>query len=145
MTDQKEKGRIGRRIGKFFKEIRTEMKKVIWPTRQQLVNYTLVVFTACLVVGVVIWVADAGLGLLFCSIFGKLKRKEGRSFGLRFLMADEAKWYVVHTYSGYENKAKANIEKIVENRKMQDYILDVGVPMEEQIEIKDGKMRATLN
>jgi preprotein translocase subunit SecE len=71
MTDQKEKGRIGRRIGKFFKEIRTEMKKVIWPTRQQLVNYTLVVFTACLVVGVVIWVADAGLGLLFRTIFGK--------------------------------------------------------------------------
>ena len=59
-------------------------------------------------------------------------------------MADEAKWYVVHTYSGYENKVKANIEKIVENRKMQDYILDVVVPMEEQIEIKDGKKRATL-
>lgn len=60
------------------------------------------------------------------------------------MMADEAKWYVVHTYSGYENKVKANIEKIVENRKMQDYILDVVVPMEEQIEIKDGKKRATL-
>ena len=59
-------------------------------------------------------------------------------------MADEAKWYVVHTYSGYENKVKANIEKIEENRKMQDYILDVVVPMEEQIEIKDGKKRATL-
>ncbi|HPU21703.1 MAG TPA: transcription termination/antitermination protein NusG [Thermoclostridium caenicola] len=59
-------------------------------------------------------------------------------------MADEAKWYVVHTYSGYENKVKANIEKIVENWKMQDYILDVVVPMEEQIEIKDGKKRATL-
>jgi transcriptional antiterminator NusG len=59
-------------------------------------------------------------------------------------MADEARWYVVHTYSGYENKVKANIEKIVENRKMQDYILDVVVPMEEQIEIKDGKKRATL-
>ena len=42
-------------------------------------------------------------------------------------MADEAKWYVVHTYSGYENKVKANIEKIVKP-KMQDYILDVVVP-----------------
>ncbi|MGI6050392.1 MAG: transcription termination/antitermination protein NusG [Acetivibrionales bacterium] len=59
-------------------------------------------------------------------------------------MAEEAKWYVVHTYSGYENKVKANIEKIVENRKMQDYILDIAVPMEEQIEIKDGKKKATL-
>ncbi|NLU51483.1 MAG: transcription termination/antitermination protein NusG [Clostridiaceae bacterium] len=59
-------------------------------------------------------------------------------------MSEEAKWYVVHTYSGYENKVKANIEKIVENRKMHDYILDVVVPMEEQIEIKDGKKKAML-
>jgi transcriptional antiterminator NusG len=55
-----------------------------------------------------------------------------------------AKWYVVHTYSGYENKVKANLEKIVENRNMQEYILDIVVPMEEQIEIKDGKKKATL-
>lgn len=54
------------------------------------------------------------------------------------------KWYVVHTYSGYENKVKANLEKIVENRSMQEYILDIVVPMEEQIEIKDGKKKATL-
>lgn len=59
-------------------------------------------------------------------------------------MTEEAKWYVVHTYSGYENKVKANIEKVVENRKMHDVILDVVVPMEEQIEIKDGKKKATL-
>lgn len=58
--------------------------------------------------------------------------------------AESAKWYVVHTYSGYENKVKANLEKIVENRGMQDYILDIVVPMEEQIEIKDGKKKATL-
>lgn len=59
-------------------------------------------------------------------------------------MSEEAKWYVVHTYSGYENKVKANIEKVVENRGMQEYILDVVVPMEEQVEIKDGKKKATL-
>jgi len=59
-------------------------------------------------------------------------------------MSGEEKWYVVHTYSGYENKVKANLEKIVENRNMQDYILDIVVPMEEQIEIKDGKKKATL-
>lgn len=57
---------------------------------------------------------------------------------------ENAKWYVVHTYSSYENKVKANLEKIVENRGMQDYILDIVVPMEEQIEIKDGKKKATL-
>ncbi len=59
-------------------------------------------------------------------------------------MTEEVKWYVVHTYSGYENKVKVNLEKIVENRRMQDYIVDVVVPMEEQIEIKDGKKKATL-
>ncbi|GAE87390.1 transcription termination/antitermination protein NusG [Acetivibrio straminisolvens] len=59
-------------------------------------------------------------------------------------VSEGAKWYVVHTYSGYENKVKANLEKIVENRNMQDYILDIVVPMEEQIEIKDGKKKASL-
>lgn len=59
-------------------------------------------------------------------------------------VTEEAKWYVVHTYSGYENKVKANIEKLVENRGMQDYIVDIVVPMEEQLEIKDGKKKTTL-
>lgn len=59
-------------------------------------------------------------------------------------IADSALWYVVHTYSGYENKVKANIEKVVESRGLQDYIVDVAVPLEEQIEIKDGKKKATL-
>ena len=45
----------------------------------------------------------------------------------------EAKWYAVHTYSGYENKVKANIEKSVDNRGMQDQILEVEVPMEDCI------------
>ena len=52
------------------------------------------------------------------------------------------KWYVVHTYSGYENKVKANIEKVVENRNLQSEILDIVVPMEELIEIKDGRKKA---
>lgn len=59
-------------------------------------------------------------------------------------VSDSPKWYVIHTYSGYENKVKANLERIVENRKLQDYILDIVVPMEEQIEIKDGKKKSTL-
>lgn len=71
--------------------------------------------------------------------------KEGTGACLRRKMAEEAKWYVVHTYSGYENKVKANLEKIVENNPhLQDYIIDIVVPMEEQIEIKDGKKKATL-
>ncbi|MBS4538010.1 transcription termination/antitermination protein NusG [Clostridium sp. D2Q-11] len=56
-------------------------------------------------------------------------------------MSDKAKWYVVHTYSGHENKVKANIEKLVENRGMQDIITDILVPMEEYVEVKDGKKK----
>lgn len=51
-------------------------------------------------------------------------------------MAEEAKWYVVHTYSGYENKVKDNIERSVENRGMQDLIPDVRVPLEDIVEKK---------
>lgn len=56
-------------------------------------------------------------------------------------MSDNAKWYVVHTYSGHENKVKANIEKIVENRGMQDLILSIVVPTEDRIEIKNGQRK----
>lgn len=54
---------------------------------------------------------------------------------------DRPMWYVVHTYSGYENKVKANLEKSVENRGMQDMILEVKVPMEDSIEVKNGKKK----
>jgi len=53
-------------------------------------------------------------------------------------------WYVVHTYSGYENKVKANLEKIIENRGLQDYFFEIVVPMMEEIEKKDGKEKSTL-
>ena len=57
-------------------------------------------------------------------------------------MTDEkALWYVVHTYSGYENKVAGNIEKVVENRKMQDQILEVKIPTETVVEVKDDKTR----
>jgi transcriptional antiterminator NusG len=51
------------------------------------------------------------------------------------------KWYVVHTYSGYENKVKVNLEKAVENNGMQDLIVDVRIPVEEVVEIKNNKRR----
>ena len=56
-------------------------------------------------------------------------------------MAEAAKWYVVHTYSGYENKVATNIEKAVENRKLHDLISEVLVPTETVKEIKDNKAR----
>ncbi|MBO5059484.1 MAG: transcription termination/antitermination protein NusG [Clostridia bacterium] len=56
-------------------------------------------------------------------------------------MAEEAMWYVAHTYSGYENKVKANIEKSVENRGISDLIQAVEVPMEDVIEEKNGEQK----
>ena len=53
----------------------------------------------------------------------------------------DAKWYVVHTYSGYENKVAGSIEKAVENRKLHDLIPEVRVPTETVVEIKDNKKR----
>ena len=50
----------------------------------------------------------------------------------------EASWYVVHTYSGYENKVKANIEKTIENRHLEEEILEVRVPMQDVVELKNG-------
>ncbi len=56
-------------------------------------------------------------------------------------MPDEARWYVVHTYSGYENKVAATILTVVENRKLNDLIFDVNVPTEMVTEIKDSKTK----
>ena len=50
----------------------------------------------------------------------------------------ETNWYVVHTYSGYENKVKANIEKTIENRHLEEEILEVRVPMQDVVEMKNG-------
>ena len=54
------------------------------------------------------------------------------------------RWYVVHTYSGYENKVKTDLEKTIKNRELEEYFFDIIVPMEEQIEIKDGKRKTNL-
>lgn len=59
-------------------------------------------------------------------------------------MSEKAKWYVVHTYSGYENKVKATIEKTIENRNLQNLIFDIQVPLQEEVEEKDGKKKVTL-
>ncbi len=58
-------------------------------------------------------------------------------------MAEISRWYVVHTYSGYENKVATNIEKIVDNRKMHDLILEVKVPTEIVVENKEAKDKET--
>ncbi|MBE3587521.1 MAG: transcription termination/antitermination protein NusG [Thermoanaerobacteraceae bacterium] len=52
-------------------------------------------------------------------------------------------WYVIHTYSGYENKVKANLEKRIESMNMEEKIFRILVPMEDEIEIKDGRRKVT--
>ena len=55
------------------------------------------------------------------------------------------RWYVVHTYSGYENKVKTDLENTIKNRELENYFFDIIVPMEEQIEINNGKTQTNLN
>ncbi len=55
--------------------------------------------------------------------------------------AAQGHWYVIHTYSGHENKVKANIEKLVENRDMQDLILEITVPTQNEVEMKNGQKK----
>ena len=56
-------------------------------------------------------------------------------------MSETPKWYVVHTYSGYENKVSENIEKVIENKRFKDLIFDVSVPTETIVEVTDNKKR----
>ena len=54
------------------------------------------------------------------------------------------RWYVVHTYSGYENKVKTDLEKTIKNRELEEFFFEIIVPMEEQIEIKEGQKKTNL-
>ena len=57
---------------------------------------------------------------------------------------EEARWYVVHTFSGYENKVKADLEKTIENRNLQDQIFEVTIPLQEVTESKDGAAKTSM-
>ena len=56
-------------------------------------------------------------------------------------MNEEPKWYILHTYSGYEAMVKDNLEKLIENNNLRDYIVDLKIPMEQVIEEKNGKRK----
>ncbi len=60
---------LQKNLGKFFKDVKSELKKVIWPNRTQLVNNTATVIAACVIIGAVIWIADAGLTELAKIVF----------------------------------------------------------------------------
>lgn len=69
------------------------------------------------------------------------KEKDDDKVYIKQERTDKPYWYVVYTYSGYENKVMDNLKKTVENHDLQDVILDIKVPMEETIETKNGKKR----
>ena len=89
--------------------LKAEFKKIIWPTQQDLVKQTTAVVAVSIVLGIIIALLDFiiqyGVDFLVNLSFQLIKDKGD-------CMA-EANWYVVHTYSGYENKVKANIEKTI--------------------------------
>jgi transcriptional antiterminator NusG len=58
-------------------------------------------------------------------------------------MESEKRWYVIHTYSGYENKVTANLERKIHSLGMENEIFNVLVPMEDEVEVKDGKKKVT--
>lgn len=72
------------------------------------------------------------------------KKPEVQGVFIKQEKTDKPYWYVVHTYSGYENKVKANLEKAIHNRGFEDIILEVKVPMEETIEVKNGKKKHVM-
>ncbi len=112
----------------WFKGLKSEFKKIIWPDKATTARQTATVVIISAVLTVIIlladWIISFGFGFIFPA-------------GQGDDMA-EANWYVVHTYSGYENKVKANIEKTIENRNLQDQILEVTVPMQDMVEMKNG-------
>ena len=142
----------------------SELKKVAWPTRQTVVRLTLIVLAVSIAVGAYIAVLD----LLLHTALDQVRASEptsmtdrdrgaqrgtpggapvargpaaGRAVRHR---AESKQWYVIHTYSGYENKVKANLEHRIESMGVEDQIFQVLVPMEEEIEIKNGQ-RQTVN
>lgn len=65
--------RFFKRLGKFFRELKSELKKVVWPTKSQIINNTLIVLLCVLVVGIFIWVFDGVAGLIVNGIIGLVK------------------------------------------------------------------------
>ena len=107
---------------KFFDGVKAEFKKIIWPDKDTLLKQSVAVVFVSIVMGIIISLIDVA------AQYGVSEE---------ILMA-EAKWYVAHTYSGYENKVKADLEKTIENRHLEDEILEVRVPMQEVVEMKNG-------
>ena len=124
------------RIATAFKNMVAELKKVAWPSKKDLVNYSIVVIGFVVALAVIVGLLDTASSFMDKQLI-QLYEQAGN---WREIMTDEqALWYVVHTYSGYENKVATDLVKQVENNGMGDLIQDVKVPIEEVVEIRNGK------
>ncbi|HAA25738.1 MAG TPA: preprotein translocase subunit SecE [Ruminiclostridium sp.] len=69
MAEQSKKPNIFQRLARFTKEVRSELKKVIWPSKNQVINNTLIVLITCLIIGGIIWILDFLLSQLYTLVF----------------------------------------------------------------------------
>ena len=84
-------------------------------------------------------VAEDSVEVVSDEVLSDAEVSEDQTAGAESATENEnAHWYVVHTYSGYENKVKANLEKTIENRHLQSQILEVRVPLQDVVEVKNG-------
>lgn len=131
----------------WFQGLKAEFSKITWPTKHVLARKSFVTIVVSIILGLLIFGIDTLLEYGIKFIIGQVG--EGMSdmvqnetttneapTGERTPSSKEPRWYVAHTYSGYENKVKNDIEKTIENRKLHDQILEVAVPVQEVVEVK---------
>ena len=124
------------RIRRFIEESWSELKKVTWPTREQTRNLTVLVFVISGAVGIFIALLRRPLQRRSSPVIVAALMAEMEAAAVR---APEKRWYVIHTYSGYEKKVKTNLEHRIESMGMEDKIFQVLVPEEDEIEIRSGQ------
>ena len=136
LASKGEKLPILKRIVRFLRDYKSEYKKIVWPTFKDVVKNTVIVLIMCLLIGILIWGVDFGLSKLLQLILGA-QTDEGQKMS----ETNEARWYVVHTYSGYENKVASDLATMVESRGMQELIQEIRIPTETVTEIKEDKKK----
>ena len=125
-----------KRIRRFIEESYSELKKVVWPTREQVRNLTVLVFVISACVGRVHRLLRLPV-VRGAVIAGERHVSDFLDHLTQKL--PEKRWYVIHTYSGYEKKVKTNLEHRIESMGMDDKIFQVLVPEEDEIEIRGGQ------
>src|SRR5205823_1675720 len=124
------------RSRRFLSEVRNEMGRVTWPSQKEVVATTVVVILTSIFFGVYLWLVDLGLN----KTLGWLPRVRSSVKGMSTTTDDRTKqWYIVHTYSGFENKVKESLEQRVNAYGLQNEIGEILIPTEQVAEMRGGK------